>query len=188
MNTLERSLKQVTSFLEKERIPYMVVDGIANMIWGKTRLTQDLDITVLVKEEGVPDLIKKLAKIVQILPADPLSFWQETRVLPVVTSDRVRTDLIFARLPYEEAAIRRAKTAKVGKLSIKVCTAEDLIIHKIISERSRDLEDVEWIINRQSVRLDRDYLDPLIQNFSRLLERPEIWTFYLSCLQKKQKP
>ncbi len=188
MNTLERSLRQITSFLVKERIPYMVIGGIANMLWGKTRLTQDVDITILCQEEEIPKFLEKLANIFQLLPADPFSFVQQTRVLPVFTNEGVRVDLIFARLPYEEIAIQRAKTVKFGKQMVRVCTAEDLIIHKIISERPHDLEDVEWIINRQSGRLDRDYLDPVVQNLSRLLERPEIWTFYLSCLQKKQNP
>ncbi|AGL00356.1 hypothetical protein Desgi_0804 [Desulfoscipio gibsoniae DSM 7213] len=34
MNVLEHSLRQVNTFLKRERIPYMTIGGIANMIWG----------------------------------------------------------------------------------------------------------------------------------------------------------
>lgn len=186
MNTLEQGLKQITTFLKQQRIPYMIIGGVANMFWGKTRLTQDLDITVLCKEGKIPDFVEKIGNNFTLLPDNPLSFLQQTRVLPAKTGVGVRLDIIFARLPYEETAIQRAKTVKFGNLPVKVCTAEDLIIHKIISERQLDLEDVQWIIKRQYNRLDRDYLDPLVQGLSQLLERPEIWRFYLNLLKEKR--
>jgi len=160
----------------------MIIGGISNMYWGRARLTQDLDLTIMCKEEKIPDFIEKLGKEFKLLPDNPLAFLQKTRVLPALTGNGIRLDLIFSRLPYEEKAIRRAKTVKFGKISVVVCTAEDLIIHKIISERSLDLEDVRWIIKQQHVRLDRDYLDPLVKELSHLLERPEIWQFYLNSL------
>lgn len=187
MNALEHSLKQITGFLKRQRIPYMIIGGIANMFWGRVRLTQDLDITILCKEEGIPALIKKISNDFKLLPENPFSFLQQTRVLPAMTDDGIRLDLIFARLPYEEMAIRRAKTVKFGNLSVKVCTAEDLILHKIISERSLDIEDVRWIINCQNDRLEREYLEPLVQELSRLLERPEIWQTYIKFLNESKK-
>ncbi|MGI9861134.1 nucleotidyltransferase [Moorella naiadis] len=184
MDALERGLKQVTSFLQRERIPYMFIGGIANLIWGEPRLTQDLDVTILCQEAKIPELITKLMNDFSILPTDPLAFIQQTGVLPMVAREGVRIDLIFARLPYEEQAISRAKIVKLGQQQLKVCTAEDLIIHKIISERSRDLDDVQQIIIRQRDNLDRNYLDPLVHNLSQLLERPGIWAFYLKCLSR----
>jgi hypothetical protein len=178
---LERSLKQVSAFFEQERIPYMVIGGIANLIWGRPRLTQDLDVTILCQEDKIPELIQKLKNEFRILVEEPISFIRQTSVLPVATKEGVRVDLIFARLPYEERALARARTEKLGNQQLKVCTAEDLVVHKIISERPRDLEDVQHIISRQRDNLDRGYLDPLVRELSRLVERPEIWGFYLKC-------
>lgn len=62
MNTLEQGLKQITTFLKQQRIPYMIIGGVANMFWGKTRLTQDLDITVLCKEGKIPDFVEKIRR------------------------------------------------------------------------------------------------------------------------------
>lgn len=184
MTSLERSLKQVTAFFQQERIPYMFIGGIANLIWGQPRLTQDLDVTILCQEDKVLELVEKLKNEFRILVAEPLSFIRQTNVLPMTTKEGVRVDLIFARLPYEERALSRAKTVKLGKQQFKVCTAEDLVVHKIISERPRDLEDVRHIIARQRDNLDREYLDPLVQELSRLLARSEIWAFYLKCWSK----
>ncbi len=187
MNVLERSLQQVKVFLEREHIPYMVIGGMANLVWGKARLTQDLDLSLLCKEENIPAFIEKINKKFKLLPADPTSFLEQTRVLPALDRNGTPIDFIFARLPYEEMAIKRAKTIYFGKFGIKVCTAEDLIIHKIISERPIDVEDVRWVINCQWHCLDRDYLDPLIKELSYLMEKPEIWQFYLDTLNEARK-
>jgi len=181
MTALERSLKQVTAFFEQERIPYMFIGGIANLIWGQPRLTRDLDVTILCRESEIPALVERLKSSFQLLVRDPLGFIKQTNVLPLTTRDGVRVDVVFARLPYEEHALARATIVKLGKQQFRVCTAEDLVVHKIISERPRDLEDVRHIIVRQRDNLDRDYLDPLVRELSRLLARPEIWAYYLQC-------
>lgn len=187
MNVLEQSLRQVTAFLKRERIPYMLIGGMANMVWGKSRLTQDLDLSLLCRNEKIPVFIEKLKRKFKILPADPASFLKQTGVLPAVDNNGIRIDFIFARLPYEENAIQRAKNVQFGKHPVKVCTVEDLIIYKIISKRPIDLEDIRWVINRQWYRLDRNYLDPLVNELSQLLERPEIWQFYLNSLDEAKK-
>ncbi|NLI12435.1 MAG: hypothetical protein GX425_07385 [Peptococcaceae bacterium] len=181
MNTLERNLKNIITFLKKENVPYMVIGGIANVVWGRARLTQDLDITIFCKETDILDLIKKLTGKFKVLPDEPYSFVKQTRVLPLIGDEGLRIDLIFGQLPYEELAMRRAKTVKLGNISVKICTAEDLIIHKIISERPIDKEDIRWIIKRQNKNLDREYLDAIVKELSYLLEKQEIWKFYLDC-------
>jgi hypothetical protein len=68
--------------------------------------------------------------------------------------------------------------------SVRVCSPEDLIVHKALSERPKDLEDVRGIIRAQGPALDRAYLDPLIRGLAEDLSRPAIWEFYLSCWKK----
>ena len=45
---------------------------------------------------------------------------------------------------------------------------------KIISDRSRDLEDVHGILHVQKNHLDHDYLKPRIDELSDLLDKPAI--------------
>ena len=105
---------------------------------------------------------------------DPFDFISETRVLPVKTNENLRVDIIFGALPFEKDAIDRAVEVKVGDTFIKFCTAEDLILLKIISERSKDIEDVRCVIRFQKDNLDFIYLEPRIQELSDLLDRPDI--------------
>lgn len=59
-----------------------------------------------------------------------------------------------------------------------MCTAEDLIIHKTITEREKDWIDIEGILIRQRGRLDQGYIRNWLELFAQALDRPEIVTRY----------
>ena len=124
----------------------------------------------------------------QLLVPDPLGFAKETRVVPLVTPTAVRVDLILAGMPYEERAIQRAVEVQVAARGIRFCSPEDLVLHKLASERARDAEDVEGVVLRQGPGLDRHYLDPMVQQLAHGLERPAILEHYRACLRKAGLP
>jgi predicted nucleotidyltransferase len=84
--------------------------------------------------------------------------------------------MLVAVLPYEEQAIRRAELIEVEGLSLPICTAEDLIIHKAIADRPKDWLDIEGIILRQRGRLDTVYVRDWLAQFAEALEKPELLT------------
>jgi len=178
MTKLEQALVDVARFLVHADTPYMVIGGFANLVWGTPRTTQDIDITVLVEDESIPALIGQLASCFHVLPAEPVDFVRQTRVLPLATSTGVRLDLIFASLPYEERAIQRSRVIEILESPVRICSPEDLIIHKMISERPRDREDVEGVFRRQGSRLDFSYLDPIIRDLAEALARQDILVSY----------
>ncbi len=180
MGQIEEALGSVVSVLDEHGVPYMLIGGLANLAWGVARATQDIDITVRVEPADLANTVTMLARAFSALPEEPLAFVEETRVLPVVTANGIRADLIFAELPYQEQAIRRAHSVRLGNTVARVCRPEDLIIHKIISERPKDLDDVRGIVRTQGAKLDRTYLDPLVLGLAVDLERPEIHEFYAS--------
>ena len=175
---LASALSLVARLLDELQVPYMVIGGVANLVWGNPRTTQDVDLTIELPNERISQVISALKVKLDLLPTDPEAFLGETHVLPVATREGVRIDLIRAGLPFEEAAIRRAVERIVGGVRVRVATAEDLIIHKLASTRPRDLEDAVGIIRRQRASLDRVYLDPLVQSLSETFDAPSIWETY----------
>ena len=81
---------------------------------------------------------------------------------------------IFGLLPFEDEAIQRARPIRISGFDVRVCTPEDLILMKIVSERDRDIEDAAGIAIRRMKGLDVQYLEPRIKELAALLERPEI--------------
>ena len=184
MNPLVQALKRITKFLQTQHIPYMVIGGIANLVWGTPRSTFDIDITVQTSSDR-ESLVKIIHKGFKVRVPHPEKFIEETRVLPLQDKAGMNIDLIFAGLPYEEFAIRRAKTIQWQGIKVKICSPEDLIIDKIISTRAKDKDDVFGIVTNMKSKLDRIYLDPIVKKLSVALDRPDIQAHYRDCLRVK---
>jgi hypothetical protein len=58
--------------------------------------------------------------------------------------------------------------------SVRFCTAEDLVLMKIISSRERDLADARAIVLRRLDSLDLGYLEPRVAELAALLARDDI--------------
>ena len=183
MTTLERAVGSLARFLKDQQVPYMIIGGIANLVWGEPRSTLDVDASVLVEETAWPALITALRKVFRLIPKHPLAFLRDTHVLPVETTDGIRIDLVWAKLPYEHKAIARATLENVAGRQVRVCRPEDLIIHKILSDRPKDREDIRGIIRHQGDRLDRRDLTQTIRRLSQALDQPELFTFLNACLR-----
>ena len=57
---------------------------------------------------------------------------------------------------------------------VKLCSAEDLIIHKAVAGRPQDLHDIEGVVLRQGTRLDVSYIRSWLTEFADLLGDLEI--------------
>jgi len=181
----ERAVIALVEFLEIERLPYMIIGGVANLFWGVPRTTLDVDVTVWADELQIPSLIHRIASRFKLLPDSPTEFVRQTRVLPLQTEGGIRVDLIFGLLPFEQEAIRRARAMPFAGREIRICSPEDLILHKLASDRPRDREDVRGIIVRMKNDLDRAYLDPRVEGLTHDLARPDVLAFYRDCLAAK---
>ena len=180
LSPLAHALEEIAAALRNAGTPFMVIGGIAVLIWGEPRTTQDIDVVVSIPDdERLPAFLASVRSRLSPLPEDPIAFLRETHVLPVMTLSGVRADLIWAGIPFEEQAIKRAVVRQLGTNELPVCTPEDLIVLKLASTRARDREDVEGVIGRQASSLDRAYLDPLARSLSEALEQPEILRDYL---------
>lgn len=175
MNPLVDALKTVVKFLEARKIPYMVIGGIANSIYGNPRQTFDIDIKILPEtEEETNALINQLKSIAHIVPEEPRKFIQETNVLPVDIHD-VRVDLILATLPYEKEAIKKSEVVGTFGFDMNICQPEDLIIQKAVSKRMKDWMDIETVIQNQRHHLDQKYLLLHCKELSEILSDPTIY-------------
>jgi len=165
-------LAKLARALDGAGIPYMVIGGQAVLVHGEPRLTRDIDITLGADSSALTRVLD-LAKIIGLTPTvrEVEEFVQKTNVLPL--SDQpsaIRVDLIFSFTPYEAQAIRRAISLRVLDTPVRFATAEDLIIHKLVAGRPRDLEDVRGVVTRQK-HLDETYLKHWLPTFREVVGR-----------------
>ncbi len=169
---LSEVLERVARALAAARIPYMVIGGQAVLVHGEPRLTRDIDVTLGVSLDRLADVVAAAGAAGLKPLVDPESFVRETMVLPCSDSGAgVRVDLVLSDSGYERAAIGRAVDVRIGSTVVRFVTAEDLIVHKVVAGRPRDLEDVRSIVARQP-KLDRKQVERTLWELEEAVDQP----------------
>jgi hypothetical protein len=164
----ERLLKKVALQLQKASIPYLVIGGQALLLYGEPRLTRDIDITVGIGLDGLGN-VKKITRIIGLKSLVQKEFVERNTVLPTMDKESgIRVDFIFSFSPYGRQAIERGKDIKLGRSLIKFASLEDVVIHKVIAGRARDLEDVKSILVKNP-KYDRVYIEKWLKEFDKSL-------------------
>jgi hypothetical protein len=104
-----------------------------------------------------------------------LSFARQNRVVLVRATNGCNVDISLALPGYEDEMMRRVVQYELapGK-AVRICSAEDLVIHKAIAGRPQDVYDIEGIVFRQRDVLDVGYIRLWLNDFAELLARPEM--------------
>ncbi|HET7875892.1 MAG TPA: hypothetical protein VFN71_10235 [Methylomirabilota bacterium] len=162
-------------FFTARRVPYVIIGGIAVQRWGQPRLTRDVDLTILLppgREEGV------LREIVGAFPPridGAVDFALKHRVLPISVPEGSEADISLGLPGYEEHAMARAIEYDLGDgRRVRLCSAEDLIIHKALAGPPQDLLDIEGIVARQGGALDVAYLRRWLEELGRAADDPGV--------------
>jgi hypothetical protein len=172
------ALRALKDFLEEHGLRYAVIGGLANTVWGRPRLTYDADVKVLLGDMGIGEFGALVGQRFPFRRPDAVAFAKRNYVLLVYLSEEVPADIIIGLLPYEELAVEKAIDFKIEGVILPVCQAEDLIVHKAISERTRDWADIEGILLRQRDALDQRYIVAWLAQFAATLDRPEMLRRY----------
>lgn len=145
---LKELLKRIALELNRVSLPYMVFGGQAVLIYGKPRLTQDIDITLALEPHQAQPVINLIENLgLKILISNVEEFLSQTFVLPVVDpKTQLRVDFVFSLTPFERQAIERSNIVEIDGVPVRYVSLEDLIVMKVIAGRPRDLEDVKGVI------------------------------------------
>lgn len=176
MNPREEAAWELHQFFEELDMHYAIIGGVAVQIWGQPRLTIDVDLTAIAPLDQPSSIF--IQQVLDRFPAridNALNFAQRSRVILITASNGCPVDISLGLPGYEDEVMQRAVEfdLELGK-TIRVCSAEDLIIHKAIAGRPQDVRDVEGIVYRQRDQLDVAIIRRWLQAFAELLDNPEI--------------
>ncbi len=138
-------LQDVFKFFQQHKVRYMVIGGVASVIYGVPRATFDLDILIEATTENAQRLLAALIEAgfgtATMTNAGDIVEHEIT-----VFNDRVRID-VQTRTPgvsFQDAWSRR-KTLTYQGQDFFILSREDLIAAKRASARQVDLEDVRLL-------------------------------------------
>jgi hypothetical protein len=176
MNDQEAAAWEIHQFFQSLELPYAVIGGLAVQWWGEPRVTKDVDLTVVAPLDQPSSVL--VQQVLNRFPArveNALDIARRSRVILIRASNDCPADISMGLPGYEDEVMRRAVEFELepGK-RVRVCSAEDLIIHKAIAGRPQDVRDIEGIVYRQRDELDAAIIRCWLQAFAELLDNPEI--------------
>lgn len=175
MNPQFKAAWALHKFLSARRIRYAIIGGIAVQRWGRPRLTADVDLTILLTPGEERRALEELVAAFEGRRSDAVEFALRHRILLLHVPGAADVDVSLGLPGYEDEVVERAVEYDLGGgRKVRLCSAEDLIIHKAIAGRPQDLMDIEGVILRQGERLDVGYIRRWLRTFSDLLETDEV--------------
>lgn len=175
MNQREQAAWELHTVFRDLGISYVIIGGMAVQHWGEPRFTQDVDVTVAAPLEDVQAFLERVVERLQPRIADAVAFARRHRVLLVRAANGCPVDISLGLPGYEDEMMHRAVDFPLARgKSVRICSAEDLIIHKAVAGRPQDVRDIEGIVYRQREALDVRYIRRWLREFAEILGNPQI--------------
>ena len=158
---------RVADVCEELAVPYAIGGALAVSFWGVPRTTQDADCLVAVPAVAYQRLTDALnARSFQVeqtsgpQPVTVVALLEQVRrdTFMTLSCRATSVELFVPVVPLQQSILERAVAKLFHGRTIKVTTAEDLILLKMAFHRQKDLQDIKGILHVQQHRLDVPYL------------------------------
>lgn len=171
---LALALAAVVRALKPLGVPYAVIGGVAVIVRGVPRHTDDLDLTIWAPDLRIEDLLQRFAAA-GITPrvADALDFAIAHQILLLKHASGTELDVSLAWLPFELEAMQRASVEALRGVPMPVAQAEDLVIYKVLAGRERDWADTRRLLEQHRASMNIDRIVEVVQQLTLAMEQPE---------------
>ena len=155
-------LRKIVAIFDEEKIPYMLVGGMAMSFYNRFRFTADIDCVLQI----YPRDIKKIVKYFPAWEGFLESFQEsaERGILFNLTDFEtgVKYDfMLYQDSDYDWTAFERRRKVDFMGTECFISAPEDLIISKLrwyaLSQSAKQLEDIKFLL--KDVKLDIPYLE-----------------------------
>lgn len=176
MTPLLGAALELQEFFNERGWKFCIIGGIALLRWGEPRFTRDVDVSLLTGFGREGEFIAPiLDSTYRGRIPDAAAFAHKNRVLLLDSPQGIPIDIALAGLPFEALVVERASLHEFEPgCALKTCSAEDLMVHKLFAFRTRDVADVETIVQRQRGRLDWTYIEQQLRPLADLKGQKEI--------------
>ncbi len=161
----------------------------AALLHGAARLTADVDVTVDAGAHAAADLIAALQSAgFTLRVAEAEEFIARTRVIPLVhTPSGIPVDVTLAGTGLEELFLQRAQVRDIEGVSIRVASAEDLVVMKVLAGRGKDLDDIRAIISAHPTDLDLALIRNTLKQLEQALGRSDLVTAFERARRRRRR-
>jgi hypothetical protein len=151
-----RLFRALAPVLEEFGGRWYVFGAQAVIVWGRPRLTADVDVTAFLAPDDSHAFVAAMERAgFELRVRDVDGFVRSTRVLPFLHAETtLPLDVVLAGPGPEEEFVGTARHVDFSGTSVPVIAPEELVVTKILAGRPKDLDDVEGILRAQAGSLD----------------------------------
>ncbi|MCZ7557148.1 MAG: hypothetical protein M5R41_12185 [Bacteroidia bacterium] len=174
MNPILEAAQEICDFIHTEGWRCCIIGGLAIQHWGEARTTLDVNITVLSGIGMEEQYANALHARFEARIDSALEFAVANRVLLLRSSNGIDIDIALGALPFEEEMMDRLVNVEFAPgIHLPCCTAEDLFIMKMFSDRRKDRLDAESIVIR-TASLDTGYIYRQLEQIFLIADSPDL--------------
>ncbi len=163
--------------IERLKLPYCWIGGVAVQRWSDPRQTSDVDAMVFAGFGRERAIASQLLTLFPSRIESPLEFAVQARIVLLAAPNGTGIDISLGGLPFEQRILDRASDWPVPQHgTIRTCSAEDLVVLKAVANRPQDWIDIKNVLIRQGLKLHRDLIAEELAPLVELKEEPEILT------------
>ncbi|MDA0970520.1 MAG: hypothetical protein O3A60_08805 [Planctomycetota bacterium] len=152
---LVTAVETLSEVFVERGIEYALLGGLATMLRGRPRFTQDVDILLSVPQVALPGLLDELIRRGFSLDADTVIREFVQHHMTAFRFGVVRIDWLKPVLPlYAHALAAATSIPWTAGHSLRVLAAEGLIITKMVAFRPQDQEDIRTLIAASAAELN----------------------------------
>jgi hypothetical protein len=168
LNPILEAAIEIQTFCDARSWRFCFIGGIVVPRWGEPRTTADADLNLLTGFGGEEAFVDAILASFAARRVDARDLALTRRVLLVAATNSVPLDISLGALPFEEHLIDRSSKYEIAPgVSLRTCSAEDLVVLKAFAGRDQDWLDIRGIATREAGRLDEALilreLEPLLE-------------------------
>ncbi len=145
-------------------------------VYGRPRMTADVDVTVEIERARLPAFVAQLEREgFQLRVANAREFVKATSVLPFVhSSTGMPLDLVVAGSALERMFLDRAQPIDIGGVVVPVISPGDLVVAKILAGRPKDLDDAAGVLRERGRSIDVKAVRALLCEIEEALAQSDL--------------
>lgn len=160
----DQSLVTIDSLAGSLSAHWMVIGGVSVASWGSPRATADIDVALSVSLDRAEEVDQRLTQHGWAKTGGPEQIKDTGIHLVRYAKDLgqgriLGLDIFFSMNDWQRAALGRRRRILFRDRPLWTASPEDLILYKLVADRGIDRDDVDNILSRRMVELDRPYVD-----------------------------
>jgi len=154
-NELVRAVDALAEAFAARSVRHALIGGLASSMRGRPRFTQDIDFLLDVPQAVLPGLVDDLVRRGFAIEKDVVIKEYVREHITAFSFGAVRIDWLKPVLPFYSRALDDPQPLEWSAgHSVRVATAEGLILTKLVAFRPRDQEDIETLLTANRDEID----------------------------------